>query len=156
MIVDKDADLNLALQAVLFAAVGTAGQRCTTTRRLYLHKSIASDFLSRLLPLYDSAKLPAGDPLNPSTLIGPLHTPNAVELYMKTLNGIKERGGEMVTKRFGKMQEGTLEEFSEGSGGNWVWPVVVRPKKDDPSWKQETFAPILQVAEFDTLDEAIA
>ncbi|ORX41162.1 Aldehyde/histidinol dehydrogenase [Kockovaella imperatae] len=152
-IVDKDADLDLALQAVLFAAVGTAGQRCTTTRRLFLHKSIASKFLSRLLPLYDSDKLPVGDPLNPKTLIGPMHSQGGVTSYMKTLEGIKSRGGQVLTKRSGPIDNVT--GFKEGSGGNWVWPTVVRLKADDPSWKEETFAPILQVAEFDTLEEAI-
>lgn len=98
--------------------------------------------------IYDSSKLPAGDPLNPSTLIGPLHNPAAVDTYVKTLDNIKSRGGEVLTKRQGKMD-------LEGSGGNYVWPIVVRPRKDDPSWQEETFAPILQVAEFDTLDEAI-
>lgn len=124
------------------------GQRCTSTRRLFLHRDISAQFLSRLMGIYDSSKLPAGDPLNPSTLIGPLHNPAAVDIYMKTLDNIKSRGGEVLTKRQGKMDV-------EDSGGNYVWPIVVRPRKDDPSWQEETFAPILQVAEFDTLDEAI-
>ena len=134
-IVDKDADLDLALQAVLFAAVGTAGQRCTSTRRLFLHRSIASEFLSRLLPLYDSDKLPVGDPLDTKTLIGPMHSQQGVDSYMKTLSGIKSRGGEVLTKRSGPIE--SLQGFDEGSGGNWVWPTVVELKRDDPSWKEE-------------------
>ena len=111
------------------------GQRCTSTRRLYLHSSIAEAFLAKLLPLYDGAKLPLGDPLNPSTLIGPLHNSAAAEVYMKTLNSIKERGGEVLTKREGIISD--VSGFAEGSGGNFVWPIVVRPKKDDPCWKNE-------------------
>ncbi|WVN89575.1 uncharacterized protein L203_104802 [Cryptococcus depauperatus CBS 7841] len=154
VIVDKDADLPLALQSVLFAAVGTAGQRCTSTRRLLLHKSISKEFLSRLLPLYDAAApnphLQVGDPLNPSTLIGPLHNNAAVEKYEQTLRDVTSRGGEVLTKRSGR-----IEQTQDLAGGNWVWPAVVRPPKDDPCWKQEVFAPILYVAEFETLEEAI-
>ncbi|WVQ85991.1 hypothetical protein IAT38_008159 [Cryptococcus sp. DSM 104549] len=154
-IVDKDADIDLALQSVLFAAVGTAGQRCTSTRRLYLHKSIAKEFLSRLLPVYDAAApnphLIVGDPLSPSTLIGPLHNPAALARYEETLAAVTSRGGEILTARSGKIEG--MDKAVEG--GNWVWPTVVRPKKDDPCWKEEVFAPILYVAEFETLDEAI-
>ncbi|RXK41764.1 aldehyde dehydrogenase family 7 member A1 [Tremella mesenterica] len=150
VIVMDDADLQLALRAVLFAAVGTTGQRCTSTRRLLLHRSISQKFLSMLLPLYDS--LTIGDPLDPKTLVGPLHTPGSVEMYEGTLSGILDRGGKLLTSRSGRMDEGLWEE---GKGGNWVYPVVIRPKKDDPCWSQETFAPILYVNEFDTLEEAI-
>ncbi|EIW69829.1 hypothetical protein TREMEDRAFT_61600 [Tremella mesenterica DSM 1558] len=150
VVVMDDADLQLVLRAVLFAAVGTTGQRCTSTRRLILHRSISQKFLSILLPLYDS--LTIGDPLDPKTLVGPLHTPGSVEMYERTLSGILDRGGEMLTPRSGRMHEGLWEE---GKGGNWVYPVVIRPKKDDPCWSQETFAPILYVNEFDTLEEAI-
>ncbi|WRT70538.1 uncharacterized protein IL334_007536 [Kwoniella shivajii] len=157
VIVNEDADLGLALQGVLFAAVGTAGQRCTSTRRLLLHKSISAEFLSRLLKFYDSShpsnQLAVGDPLDPSTLIGPLHNVAAVEKYESTLAGIVERGGEILTLRSGRIEGG---EFGVENKGNWVWPVVVRPKKDDESWMEETFAPILKVQEFDTLEEAIA
>ncbi|WWC65400.1 uncharacterized protein I303_108018 [Kwoniella dejecticola CBS 10117] len=156
VIVDEDADLGLALQGVLFAAVGTAGQRCTSTRRLLLHRSISAEFLSRLLKIYDSThptnQLLVGDPLNPSTLIGPLHNQAAVEKYESTLAGITSRGGEILTLRSGRIEGG---DFGVEDKGNWVWPVVARPQKDDPCWKEETFAPILYVQEFDTLEEAI-
>ncbi|WVQ63131.1 uncharacterized protein L199_001282 [Kwoniella botswanensis] len=156
VIVDEDADLGLALQGVLFAAVGTAGQRCTSTRRLLLHKSISSEFLSRLLKIYDSThptnQLLVGDPLEPSTLIGPLHNQAAVEKYEKTLAGITERGGEILTLRSGRIEGG---EFGVEDKGNWVWPVVARPSKDDECWNEEVFAPILYVREFETIEEAI-
>ncbi|KAK8850381.1 hypothetical protein IAR55_004299 [Kwoniella newhampshirensis] len=155
VIVDADADLSLALQGVLFAAVGTAGQRCTSTRRLLLHKSISKEFLSRLLPIYDAAQhephLIVGDPLEPSSLIGPMHNVAAVEKYEATLKAVTSRGGEILTKRSGRITDGKKAL----AGGNWVWPTVVKPKKDDPCWKEEVFAPILYVAEFETLEEAI-
>ncbi|ORY35667.1 Aldehyde/histidinol dehydrogenase [Naematelia encephala] len=155
VIVDKDADLSLALQAVLFAAVGTAGQRCTSTRRLLLHRSISEQFLSKLIPLYDSTStLPVGDPLEPSTLIGPLHTSTAVEMYETRLADITRNGGEILTSRQGRID--SVKGFDGSKGGNYVWPTVVKPKLDDPCWKQETFAPILYVAEFETLEQAIA
>lgn len=111
-----------------------------------------------LIPLYDSAdrtnQLRMGDPLVPENLIGPLHAPGGIHLYERTLAGVLERGGELLTKRHGRVSDGP-EGWAEGRGGNWVWPVIVRPKMDDPCWREETFAPILYVAEFDTLEEAI-
>ncbi len=111
-----------------------------------------------LLPLYDSAErtpqLPMGDPLDSDTLIGPLHAPGGIELYERTLAGVVGRGGEILTRRHGRIPDGP-EGWAEGSGGNWVWPVVVRPKIEDPCWREETFAPILYVTEFETLEEAI-
>ncbi|KAL1409729.1 hypothetical protein Q8F55_003726 [Vanrija albida] len=153
VIVDKDADLKQALQGVLFAAVGTAGQRCTSTRRLLLHKDIAKDFLAKLLTYYDSATpsstLKMGDPLDPATLIGPLHTEVSVKNYQAAIDGVTSRGGELLTKRSGKITDGPTD------GGHWVWPVVLRPKLDDPCWQEEVFAPVLYVAEFETIDEAV-
>lgn len=151
VIVDKDADLSLALQGVLFAAVGTAGQRCTSTRRLLLHKDIAKEFLSKLLPIYDSQTLPTGDPLDPSTLIGPLHNEAAVQNYERALEGVTSRGGEILTKNSGRY----TPKNGDLSGGSWVYPTVVKPKLDDPCWREEVFAPILYVAEFETLEDAI-
>jgi aldehyde dehydrogenase family 7 protein A1 len=85
-----------------------------------------------LLQYYDSASpqttLKAGDPLDDTSLIGPLHTPGAVAMYEAALAGIRERGGEVLTKRSGRMELGN---------GNFVWPTIVRPKKDDPCWTTE-------------------
>ncbi|KAL7422682.1 hypothetical protein Q5752_001973 [Cryptotrichosporon argae] len=152
VIVDHDADLKLALQAVLFAAVGTAGQRCTSTRRLFLHRSISEPFLAALVKHYNTS-LRIGDPLDSSTLIGPLHTRQAVETYLRTIEDVATRGGALLTARAGRIEGGP--PGVEGAQGNWVWPVVLRPGLDDPCWREEVFAPILYVAEFDTLDEAI-
>ena len=118
-----------------FAGLSFRGQRCTTTRRLYLHSSIAKIFLDRLIPMYDGHKLVLGDPLNPSTLVGPLHNKAAVEGYERTLAAIKSRGGQVLTKREGVV--GTVDGFAESASGHFVWPVVVKPKKNDPSWKEE-------------------
>jgi aldehyde dehydrogenase family 7 protein A1 len=96
------------------------------------------------LPLYDGSKLPVGDPLDPTTLIGPLHNPGAREIYMKTLNGIKSRGGKVLTKREGPIEE--VQGFAEGKGGNFVWPIVIQPKKDDPSWREEYVSAMLRLA----------
>ncbi|WVQ70635.1 hypothetical protein IAR50_000155 [Cryptococcus sp. DSM 104548] len=156
VIVDKDADLALALQSVLFAAVGTAGQRCTSTRRLLLHKDISAEFLSKFLPVYDAAApashLQVGHPLDAGVLIGPLHNEAAVQKYEDTLSALTSRGAKILTKRSGRIP--SLE--GELSGGNYVYPTVVQPAKDDPCWSEEVFAPILYVAEFSSLDEAIA
>jgi aldehyde dehydrogenase family 7 protein A1 len=86
-------------------------------------------------PSSSSSYLPAGDPLDSKTLVGPLHTPGAVELYERTLRDVQDRGGKVITARQGKLE---LEGFPEGTGGNWVWPVVVKPKGwNDPCWREE-------------------
>lgn len=74
--------------------------------------------------------------MDPATLIGPLHNRAAAKAYLKTLNGIKGRGGQVLTQREGLIDD--VQGFSEGRNGNYVWPIVVRPKKDDPSWKEES------------------
>lgn len=79
--------------------------------------------------------LARGDPLNDKTLIGPLHTPQAVDMYENAIKGIVQRGGEVLTKNHGRMD--VSSSFEEGQGGNFVWPTVVRPKKDDPCWTHE-------------------
>jgi len=143
IVVMDDADLDLALRAVLFAAVGTAGQRCTSTRRLFLQKGIAAAMKEKLVEAYGSIRI--GDPLDPSTLMGPLIDGRAVEDMEKALATAREQGGEILC------------------GGNaladrpgfYVEPTLVAATTDMPITCDETFAPILYVFEFDTLDEAI-
>ena len=94
-VVMPDADLNLAVPAVFFGAVGTAGQRCTSTRRLYLHSKVVEDFLARLEGLYQSVR--PGDPLDRSTLLGPLHSRAAVQTYNAAITHLKEIGAEIMT-----------------------------------------------------------
>lgn len=144
-----DADLSLALSSVFFGAVGTAGQRCTSTRRLYLHRKIASEFLERLQKQYKSIK--PGDPLIDSTLLGPLHTRSAIETYDKAVQYLRTSGAEILTG-------GSRYAESPFDAGNFVQPTIAIPKSSNPNdyiWQTETFAPILNVAVFDHLDEAI-
>lgn len=146
-----DADLSLAIPAVFFGAVGTAGQRCTSTRRLYLHRSIASEFLSRLKILYES--LQPGDPLVEGTLLGPLHTRSAIDIYAQAVWNLRQSGAEILTGGQRYPQEALLT-----AGGNFVQPTITIPKETDMKqaiWSKETFAPILNVAIFDELEEAI-
>jgi aldehyde dehydrogenase (NAD+) len=143
VIVDETADINMAVRAVLFGAVGTAGQRCTTTRRLIVHESRYEELMGRLVRAY--AQVQIGNPLEKAVLMGPLIDHVAVEGYRAALDEIKKEGGEIlcgghVLNRPGYFVEPTIVRAQNG------WPVVQR----------ETFAPILYVMTFQTLDEAIA
>jgi aldehyde dehydrogenase (NAD+) len=142
ILVMDDADLDLAARAILFGAVGTAGQRCTTTRRLILQKGIAKELTGRLVKAYGS--IPIGDPLEAGTLMGPLIDEGAVGDMMKALEAARAQGGEIlcggrIVKRPGFFVEPTIVRAHPGMG-------IVR---------EETFAPILYVFEADGLDDAI-
>lgn len=147
-----DANIKLALQSCTFAALGTAGQRCTTTRRLFLHKSIADDFLKGLVTAYKSVTQRIGRPEDPNTLIGPLHSKDGIERYLKAIEKITSQGGEILIG--GKQHQ---HDDSALKAGNWVLPTIAFYKdlEDVTIIKEETFAPILHVATFDTLEEAI-
>jgi len=144
VVVSKHADLNLAVRAILFGAVGTAGQRCTSTRRVIVHKSIAEELLNRLVAAYQ--QVPIGDPTEDSTLMGPLVNQGAVEDMMQALDTVKQQGGVVLT---GGNQRPDL-------GDCFVDPTIVRMVTQSPMVCEETFAPILYVMEYDNLDEAIA
>lgn len=149
-IVMPDADLLMAVPAVFFGAVGTAGQRCTSTRRLYLHREIAPRFLDALQKLY--ASLRVGDPLAEGTLLGPLHSRAAVGIYSDAVHRLRERGAQILTGGQ-KCHQDHLRR------GNFVQPTIAIPQSTDPGdviWSTETFAPILSVAIFDELEQAIA
>jgi aldehyde dehydrogenase (NAD+) len=142
IIVDRDADLDLAVRAILFAAVGTAGQRCTSLRRLFLHSDVADEVTRRLVAAYPSISI--GDPLEDGVLMGPLVNEKAVADHFAALDAIREQGGEVVY----------------GGGrpdrpGFFVEPTIVKAAPDLAMAREETFAPILYVFEFNTLDEAI-
>jgi aldehyde dehydrogenase family 7 member A1 len=144
-----DADLDLAAPAVFFGAVGTAGQRCTSTRRLFLHRKIADEFLFRLRTLYASVRV--GDPLDDSTLLGPLHSTAGVGIYSNAIDRLRSADAEILTggKRYN-------EEFL--CKGNFVQPTIALPKSTDQAdaiWSTEVFAPILNAAVFDELEQAI-
>jgi aldehyde dehydrogenase (NAD+) len=143
ILVMDDADLDLSLRAVLFAAVGTAGQRCTTTRRLFLQRGIAAEMKRRLVAAYGSIQI--GDPALPGTLMGPLIDGPAVDNMMKAIEAIKAQGGRILYggKRLDRP-------------GFFVEPTLVEATPHMPITCEETFAPILYLFEFDDLDEAIA
>jgi L-aminoadipate-semialdehyde dehydrogenase len=143
IVVMGDADLDLALRAVLFAAVGTAGQRCTTTRRLFLQRGVAEEMKRRLVAAYGSVRI--GDPLRPGTLMGPLVDQSAVDGYRRALAAIREQGGRVLYG--GKVLD---------RPGFFVEPTLVEATPHMPITCEETFAPILYLFDFDTLDEAIA
>ncbi len=143
IVVMDDADLDLALRAVLFAAVGTAGQRCTTTRRLFLERGIAAGMKERLVKAYRSVRI--GDPLEPQTLMGPLVDNAAVEAMMAALERVRAEGGRVLTG--GRRLE---------RPGFFVEPTLVEATPAMSILREETFAPILYLVEFEGLDEAIA
>jgi aldehyde dehydrogenase family 7 protein A1 len=142
VIVMDDANLEMVTRAVLFAAVGTAGQRCTTCRRLIVHEKVYDDVVARLQSAYKQVRI--GDPLHAETLCGPLHTPAAVKEYLDGLETIKKQGGKVLTG--GKRVEGP---------GNYVEPTIVAIDHAAPIVKTELFVPILYVIKCSSLDEAI-
>ncbi|HVO98821.1 MAG TPA: aldehyde dehydrogenase family protein [Bryobacteraceae bacterium] len=142
LIVMDDADPDLVVRAVLFGAVGTAGQRCTTLRRLFLQRSIAPRIIERLTAVYSQVRI--GDPSEPETLMGPLIDKDAVAIMMRALDEIREQGGELLTGG---------ERLNTGEC--YVTPALVRSHARMPILKEEVFAPILHLVEFDTLNEAI-
>jgi len=144
VIVMEDANLELALRAVLFGAVGTAGQRCTTIRRLFLHQPIAQRMTDALLAAYRQIRL--GDPLDPATLMGPLVNQAAVKDMLEGLEKVRQQGGEILCG--GR----TLHL----PGGCWVEPTLVRARPDMPVLREELFAPVLYLVECGTLEQAIA
>jgi aldehyde dehydrogenase (NAD+) len=142
-IILDDADLDLALRAVLFGAVGTAGQRCTSTRRLILQKGIAETFLSRLIRAYASVRI--GDPLDEATLMGPLISADAVAAFTEGVSAIKAEGGELLGGG----------RVLEDRPGYFVEPTIMRSRPEMQICKEEIFAPILHVFTVDSLEEAI-
>jgi len=144
VIVMNDANLDLALRAVLFGAVGTAGQRCTSIRRLFLQRGIAAELTRRLESAYGRIRI--GDPMDAATLMGPLIDRDAVSGMRAALEKIKAQGGEII---YGSPDSG------DDLGGCFVRPALVKARADMPIVQEEVFAPILYLIEFDTLDEVI-
>jgi aldehyde dehydrogenase (NAD+) len=145
IIVDESADLKLAIPAIVFGAVGTAGQRCTTTRRLFVHESIHDDVLAKLVGAYKQVEKKIGDPTDAKNLMGPLNSRDAVQAYLGAIEKAKASGGKIETG--GAAIEGK---------GNFVLPAIVTGLKNaDEVVQTETFAPILYVMKFKSLDEAV-
>jgi len=147
IIVDASADLKLAIPAIVFGAVGTAGQRCTTTRRVFIHKSIFTDVMGKLVAAYKQVEKKIGDPTLATTLMGPLNSKAAVDGFVGAVEKAKTAGGKVETG-------GTA---LSDKPGNFVLPTIISGVKNaDAVVQTETFAPILYAMPFDTLDEAIA
>ena len=142
LIVLEDADIDLAVRSVLFAAVGTAGQRCTTTRRLILHESIYDDFLDRLKKAYNQVKI--GDPLKSNVLCGPLHSKAAIKHFEQGIKDVKAQNGRII-------HGGRVLDMP----GNYVEPTITEIDYKAKIVQTEIFAPILHVLKFKTLEEAI-
>ena len=142
ILVDKTADLDLATPAIVFGAVGTAGQRCTSTRRVIVHESISEILTDRLLNAYGQVNI--GNPLEKGTLMGPLVNQGAVDSYLNALEKVKSSGGEILCG--GKIIDGD---------GYFVEPTIAKVKNHWDIVQDETFAPILYIMEYEHLTQAI-
>lgn len=146
IIVDQTADLKIAIPAIVFGAVGTCGQRCTSTRRLFVHESIHDDVVATLVKAYQQVETKIGDPTQATTLMGPLNSKAAVDQYLGAVAKAKASGGKIATGG------AALSDRP----GNFVLPTIVTGLKNaDEVVQTETFAPILYVMPFQSLDEAI-
>jgi len=143
LIVDETANMDLVIPAVVFGAVGTAGQRCTSTRRVLVHQKRYDELVSKLVHAYGQVK--SGDPLDSDTLMGPLVNKSAVDLFMNAMEEIKKSGGTILYG--GKKKEGQ---------GYFVEPTLVKAENQWEIVQDETFAPILYLIPFDSMEEAIA
>lgn len=147
IIVSEHADLNIALRAAIFGAVGTAGQRCTTTRRLIIHESVYDVFKKKLVAAYK--QLSIGDPLDTNNHVGPLIDKDAVASYLAAIAAVKKEGGKQVVA-------GGVLEGKGFESGCYVKPCVFEVEAHYEMVKHETFAPILYIMKYKTLQEAIA
>ena len=147
IIVSEHADLNMVLVGAVFGAVGTAGQRCTSTRRLIIHESVYDKTISVLKNAY--AQLSIGNPLDSKNHVGPLIDKKAVEDYLAAIEKAKKEGGKMIV-------EGSVVSGNGYESGCYVKPCIIEAKNDFHIVQEETFAPILYVMKYKTIDEAIA
>ncbi|MBW8011906.1 MAG: aldehyde dehydrogenase family protein [Chloroflexi bacterium] len=143
IVVAADAKLDMAVRAILFGAVGTAGQRCTSTRRIIMHKDISDELTERLKKAYAQVRI--GDPLEADTLMGPLVTTDAVADMDKALEQAKADGGELITGG----------EHLEDKGPNFITPAIVKMPSQTDIVREETFAPILYMLEYGDIEEAL-
>jgi len=147
IIISKDADLDMSLVGAVFGAVGTAGQRCTTTRRLIIHESVYDNFKNKLVNAYKQLRI--GNPLDSNNHVGPLIDKDAVGMYLNAIAKGKEQGANFVV-------EGGIVEGNEYTSGCYVKPCIAEAKNDMQIVQHETFAPILYLMKYSTIDEAIA
>ncbi|HFC00598.1 MAG TPA: aldehyde dehydrogenase family protein [Phaeodactylibacter sp.] len=147
IIITPSADMNLVLTGAVFGAVGTAGQRCTSTRRLIIHESIYDKVVKQLAKAYKQLRI--GNPLSARNHVGPLIDKGAVEMYLDSLKKIKEEGGKMIVA-------GGVLKGAAYKSGCYVKPAIAAVENHYKIVQHETFAPILYVMKYKTLDEAIA
>ncbi len=147
IIISKDADLEMSLVGAVFGAVGTAGQRCTSTRRLIIHESVYDNFRDKLVKAYGQLKI--GNPLDENSHVGPLIDKDAVKGYLESIEKCKKEGGKFVV-------DGGVMEGSGYESGCYVKPCIAEAKNEYEIVQHETFAPILYLMKYKTLDEAIA
>ena len=147
IILTPNADLKIAVPGIVFGAVGTAGQRCTSTRRLIIHESIYDDVKSTLERAYGQLRI--GDPLDANNHVGPLIDKDAVRMYSEAIEQVKTSGGSMVV-------EGGVLEGAGYESGCYVKPTIAEAKNEWKIVQEETFAPILYLMKYSDFDEAIA
>jgi len=147
VVVLEDADLEMAFRSTLFGAVGTAGQRCTSTRRILIQKSVKDEFVSKLVEFY--GKVPIGNPLTDGTLMGPLIDQGAVDDVLASIEAVKEAGGKILC--------GGEQVYPEDcEGGTYMTPCIAEVQNEWQVVQNETFGPLLYIIEVEDLDDAIA
>ncbi len=147
IIISKEADLDIAILGALFGAVGTAGQRCTTTRRLIIHEDVYETVKNKLVSAYNQLRI--GDPLDQKNHVGPLIDKDAVKMYLDSIEQCKSEGGNFIV-------EGGVLSGPGYESGCYVKPCIAEAKPDYKIVQHETFAPILYLLRYKTIDEAIA
>ena len=146
MIITENADLNIAIRGAVFGAIGTAGQRCTTTRRLIIHESIYDKFKDLLITAYAQIKI--GDPLDEKNHMGPLIDKHAVKMYLDAIVKVKKEGGKTII-------DGGILDGESFSSGCYVKPAIYEVENKFSVVQEETFAPILYVIKYSSLQDAI-
>ncbi len=149
VVISKHADLDMTLQSVVFGAVGTCGQRCTSTRRLIIHESVYETVKERLVAAYNSISDRIGDPLEKDTLVGPLVDGTAVKNFLHAIDEVQKEGGKLI---YG----GTSLKGDKYPNGNYVLPAIVEAENHYQMVQEETFAPIVYLIKYKTIEEAIA
>ena len=147
IIITEHADLDMSLIGAVFGAVGTAGQRCTSTRRLIIHEKIYDQFVEKLVKAYQQIKI--GDPLDSNNHMGPLIDKDAVKMYLQSIEACKNEGGKFIV-------EGGVLEGAAYASGCYVKPCIAEAKPQFKIVQHETFAPILYLLKYKTIEEAIA
>lgn len=146
IIITPNADLEMALRAVVFGAVGTCGQRCTSTRRIIIHESVYDNFKEKLAEVYKNIKI--GNSLDPSVLVGPLIDKGASEVFLKAIEKVKDMGGNIICG-------GSVLKGEKYASGCYVMPCIAEVKNSFEIVQEETFAPLLYLIKYKTIEEAI-